>query len=154
MTLNAIIKRIQSIALAHKQVRSFYKGLASDFLTDHTREYPAVLLQDSGGTVNLKNREVVLTYKLFVVDLVHVSEDTKANEQDAHSDMISVALDILAQMNHPGYQDWRISASNNLQLVVEEDNDMYAGCALSISISTMYTQNVCAAPTNEINCQE
>jgi hypothetical protein len=154
VTLNAIIKRIQSIAVAHKQVRSFYKGLASDFLADRTREYPAVLLQDSGGSVNLKNREVVLTYKLFVVDLVHVSSDAKENEQDTHSDMISVVCDILAQMNHPSYQDWRISPSNNLQLVVEEENDMYAGCVLSISISTMYTQNVCAVPTNEINCQE
>jgi hypothetical protein len=147
VTLNSIIARISTIALAHKQVKRFYKGLATDFLTDKTNIYPAVLLQDGGGVISLKDHSVSMRYKIFFVDLVHVSEDAKDNEPDVHSDMISIAMDLLAQMNHPQYNDWRISTDNNMQLLVEENDDLYAGVVVDITIKTMYTQNVCAVPT-------
>lgn len=150
MTYNNIIARIKNIALAHKQVKSFYKGLVSDFLTDKTTLYAAVFLQDNGGTISLSGHATTINFKLYFVDLVHVAADTKDNEQDVHSDMISVAQDILAQLNHPSYNDWIISPDNNLQLLVEDDGDMFAGCSLDISISFVYTQNVCGVPTTKI----
>lgn len=150
MTLNQIISRVRSIALAHKQVRTFKYGLVTDQLSEKTLEYPAVFLQDNGGTISLRRHTTTINYKLFFVDLVHVSQDTKTNETDVHSDMISVAMDILAQLNHGIYTDWRISNDNNLQLVVEQDGDMHAGVVVDVTISTIYTQNTCAAPMNEI----
>lgn len=148
MTLNQVIKRIESLSLGHKQVRTFKKGLVSDFLADKTTKYPAVFLQDFGGTISLTGHATTLNYKLFIIDLVHVSEDTKDNEQDVHSDMVSVAMDLLAQMNNSLYDDWRISPDNNLQLVVETDGDMYAGVVIDFSVRIMYEQNICVIPTD------
>lgn len=148
MTLNNVIQRIKSLALGHKQVRSFYQGLVTDFLTDKTTKYPAVFLQDNGGSISLSGHATTLSYRLFLMDLVHVSEESKQNEQDVQSDMVSIAMDLLAQMNNGQYSDWIISADNNLQLVVENDGDMHAGCILDISIRIMFEQNICQIPTD------
>lgn len=147
MTFNAVIRRIRLLALAHKQIRTFKRGLAADFLTDHTTKYPAVFLQDSAGTINTSSHSTTLNFRMFFVDLVHVSEETKENEQDVLSDMISIAMDLLAQMNAGGFSDWRMSTNNTLQLLVEGDGDMYAGCYVDFSLSIMFKQNVCVIPT-------
>jgi hypothetical protein len=148
MTLNQVIQRIRNLSLGHKQVRTFKKGLVSDFLADKTTKYPAVFLQDLGGSISLTGHATTLLYKFFIMDLVHVSEDTKDNEQDVHSDMVSIAMDLLAQMNNSLYHDWRISPDNNLQLVVENDGDMFAGVVVDFSVRIMYEQNICVVPTD------
>jgi hypothetical protein len=147
MTLNQVVNRIKTLSLGHKQVLTFKKGLVSDFFTDKTTRYPAVCLQDFGGTISLTGHATTLNYKLFIVDLVHVSDETKDNEQDVHSDMVSIAMDLLAQMNHNLYDDWRISPDNNLQLFVEQDGDMYAGCVIDFTVRIKFEQNVCQVPT-------
>jgi len=123
----------------------------TDFLADKTTKYPAVFLQDNGGKISLSGHATTLNYRLFLMDLVHVSEDSKQNEQDVQSDMVSIAMDLLAQMNNGAYSDWIVSADNNLQLVVENDNDMHAGCIVDISIRIMYQQNICQIPTDITN---
>lgn len=151
MTLNQVINRIKSLALGHQQVRTFKKGLVSDFLTDKTTKYPAVFLQDVGGNISLIGHATTLTYRLFFVDLVHVSQDTNDNEQDVHSDMVSIAMDLLAQMNNSSYDDWRISTDNTLQLLVENDGDMFAGAVVDVSVRIMYEQNICQIPSDILN---
>lgn len=134
--------------LAHKQVRSYRKGLVSDFFADQTALYPAVCLQDTGGGVSLSGHQATLNYRLFILDLVHVSADAKSNEDDVLSDTLSILLDLLAQMNSGNYNDWKISADNNVQFLVENENDMQAGCVVDITISFIYSQNVCQVPTD------
>jgi hypothetical protein len=147
MTLNQVISRIRAISLAHKQVRNFYQGLVSDFLTDKTTLYPSLFLQDNGGKISPGSHSTTFSFKMYLLDLVNVSEDSKTNEQDVQSDMVSVAEDVLAQMNNPNYNDWVISIDNNLQLLVENDNDLLSGCVVDFSVRVMYPQNVCQVPT-------
>lgn len=148
LTLNQVLKRIENLTLAHKQVRTFSKGLVTDFFIDKTTKYPAVCLQDNGGTINLTGHATTLSYRMFLLDLVHVSEDSKQNEQDVQSDMVSIAQDLLAQMSYPGFDDWAISSGNQLQLLVEHDNDLIAGCYFDFSARIMYERNVCQVPTS------
>lgn len=148
MTLNQVVARIKSLSLGHRQVRSFRKGLVSNFFTDKTAKYPAVCLQDQGGSISLTGHATTLNYRLFILDLVHVSQDAKTNEEDVLSDMASIAMDLLAQMNNGNYDDWKISSDNNLQLVVEAENDMPAGCVIDFSVRIMYEQNICQVPTD------
>lgn len=147
LTLNQVQKRIESLTLAHKQVRTYKQGLVSDFFTDKTTKYPAACLQDISGVISLSGHSTSLSYRMFLLDLVHVSEDSKQNEQDVQSDMVSIAQDLLAQMSFPGYDDWAISSDNQLQLLVENDNDLIAGCYFDFSVRTMYARNVCQVPT-------
>lgn len=148
MTLNQIVQRIKSLALGHKQVRDFRKGLVTDFFDDKTAKYPAVCLQDNSGVISLAGHAATLNYRMFIADLVHVSEDTKLNEQDVHSDMVSIAMDLLAQMNNGNYDDWKISTDNSVNLFSENEGDMQAGCVIDFTVSFMYTQNICQVPTD------
>lgn len=148
MTLNQIVQRIRSLSLGHKQVRSFSKGLVTDFFADKTTKYPAVCLQDQGGNISLSGHAATINYRLFISDLVHVSQDTKSNEEDVLSDMVSIAMDLLAQFNNGNYDDWKISADNSLNFFVESENDGHAGCVIDLSIRFMYTQNICQIPTD------
>lgn len=148
MTLNQVLNRIKQLALAHKQVRNFSHGLVGDFLTDKTTLYPSAFLQDTGGSLSLAGKALTLGYRMFLCDLVHVSEDTKGNEQDAQSDMLLIMMDLLAQMSFPAFDDWAISTENQVQLFVEEENDQYAGCYIDFTIRTMFTQNVCQVPSD------
>jgi len=147
LTLNQVQKRIESLTMAHKQVRTYKQGLVSDFFDNKTTKYPAVCLQDNGGSISLSGHATTLSYRMFLLDMVHVSEESKQNEQDVQSDMISIAQDLLAQMSYPGFDDWIISADNQLQLLVEQDNDLIAGCYFDFSIRIMYERNVCQVPT-------
>lgn len=148
MTLNQVIKRIELLALGHKQIRSFKKGLVSDFFADKTSLYPAVCLQDLGGNISLTGHATTLNFRMFILDLVHVSQDTKINETEVLSDTVSIAMDLLAQMNNGNYDDWKISADNSLQLVVEAENDMPAGCVIDFTVAIIYEQNICQIPTD------
>lgn len=146
MTLNTVIQRLKEIVLAHQQVRAFYFG--RDFSVDKAQSYPAVWLQSNGGTVSLSGRETVFNFRMMFLDRAQHSKDADRNEVDVQSDMIRIAQDILAQLNHGGYTDWRISQSLNMELVVESGTDYTAGCYVDVNIAIMYKQNVCAIPTN------
>lgn len=148
MTLNQIVNRIRSLSLGHKQIRSFSKGLVSDFFADKTTKYPAVCLQDQGGSISLGGHATTVNYRLFISDFVHVSADAKTNEEDVLSDMVSIAMDLLAQFNNGNYDDWKISTDNSLNFFVENENDMHAGCVIDLSIRFMYTQNICQVPSD------
>lgn len=153
MTLNQVINRIKALALAHKQVRNFYQGLVSDFLTDKTTNYPSVFLQDNGGKISTAGHATTLSYRMFLLDLVNVSENGNQNSQDVQSDMILVAMDLVAQMNAGMFDDWALSTDNTLQLIYEDKDDVVAGVVLDFSLRIMFTQDLCQIPTtfeNEI----
>ncbi len=147
MTYNQVLKRIETIVRAHKQVRHFGRGLLTDFLSDKTISYAAVFLEDGGASINPGSNTASFSFRMRFADLVHVSGDTKENELDVLSDMFSVAMDIIAQLSYPGYNDWRVSLTNNMQSLVEQDGDMYAGWYVDMQIAIMYSQNVCQVPT-------
>lgn len=150
MTLNQIISRIREISLAHKQVRNFYFGAPTDFLTDKTTRYASSFLQDTESSIDVLGKQVTFGFKLFMLDLVHVAADSKQNELDVQSDMVSVVLDLIAEMNHSLYTDWKISASNPLLILREEFDDLVAGAAVDFSISVPYPLDTCAVPTDAL----
>ncbi len=150
MTLNQVIRRLELICVAHKQVRNFYYGLPTDFLTEKTTRYASAFLQDTPGSLELGTKTQLFGFKLFLLDLVHVSEGTKQNERDVQSDMLSVIKDLAAEFNHSSYTDWKLSLSNPVTLVSEGFDDMVAGATIDISISTPYEQDVCAVPTEPL----
>jgi hypothetical protein len=146
MTLNQIITRLRTIALSHRQVRRFKTGLTADLFADHTAKYPACCLQYTTGRISVGF--VTFVFRLHVVDLVHVSQDTKDNEDDVLSDTISIIMDIVAQINAGNYNDWKIGFSQNFTAEKEEDGDMFAGWFIDFEISTPYTQDICAIPSD------
>lgn len=151
MTLNAIIYRLKQITLAHKQLRNFYYGITGDEDTDKTLRYPSAFLFDSPGSYEVSGKTLTVGFKLDLCDLVHVSEKSKQNEQDVISDMLSIAGDLLAELNHSSYTDWKVSLSNTIDTFRENRGDMVAGVTLSFSVSVPYGLDTCAVPTELVD---
>ncbi len=148
LTLNQVQARIKQIVLAHKMVRSYeQKGVIAEFDNSHTPKYIRVELLTQPGIISLSGHSVQFGFKMFIEDLVNVSSDTANNEWDVVSDCTGVGLDILAQMNNSFYDDWNVSASNNIQYYFDEKKDRVAGITIDFTVSTIYEQNICAVPT-------
>lgn len=151
LTLNQIIKRIRTITLAHKQIRNFYFGSPTDFLTDKTTRYASAFLQDTPGTIDVLAKTFTIGFRLWLLDLVNVSENAKENELDVQSDMASIAMDLLAEFDYNGYTDWKVATSGNAELLREALDDMVAGASIDFSISIPWDKNICAVPTNDFD---
>lgn len=150
MTLNQVINRIKILATAHKQLNHFDSpGDITDALNDKTIAYPACLCMDiPGANIDVVGKTVTFALRLFFLDLVNVSQSTKANEQDVQSDMLSIAMDFLAQMDYSGYTDWKINGAAPVIFLVDTENDRLAGVTADINIVTPWTKDICAVPAN------
>lgn len=151
MTLNQVVKRVSTIANAHKQIRNFYFGNAVEFLTVKKTRYTSCFLQDTGIGYDINAKTRTLNFKMYFLDLVHVATETKANEQDVLSDMLSVAEDLISEFNQSQYSDWKVSTGVTGTFVTESLDDMVAGAVLDITIITPFDSNVCVVPTDEID---
>lgn len=146
MTFNQVVLRIKTRSLAHAQIRNFYYGNVSDFLTDRTTQFASCFLQDTPGSINIGQKTTTLNFKMFLLDLVNVSENSKDNELDVQSDMLSVAEDLLSQFDDSVYTDWRISNSSPTVFVRDETPDIVAGVVVDISIEKLFVKDTCAIP--------
>ena len=75
-----------------------------------------------------------------------MSENSKDNELDVQSDMLSVAEDLLSQFDDSVYTDWRISNSSPTVFVRDETPDIVAGVVVDISIEKLFVKDTCAIP--------
>lgn len=155
LTLNQVLQRIKTVVTAHNQVRTYVKGLVPDFTTDQTTKYPAVFLQDGAGSISTSGHSTTLNFRMFFLDLVNIIDNEKTNVSDVQSDMLSVAMDILAELSRPELRLF-ISTDNSIQLLDEGDDtesnaDMPAGCYVDFSVRIVYEQNVCAVPSDVFN---
>lgn len=157
MTLNQVKNRIETIVQAHRQVRSYdAQLLQQDFNNEQKSQYPAVQLRIENGLISPGRHVSTVDFIITFEDLVHVAQDTNQNDWDVVSDMISIAEDIMTQINNPAYNDWRISGDNNFRVIAEDGNDLTAGIELRFTASWMYPQNRCLIPSDlvVINIQD
>lgn len=150
MTLNEVLARIETISNAHRQINRFYYGSAVDFLVNIKDNYPAFLIEDTGGSMSISSKKTSITFKMFFVDLVNVSDDAKSNEVEVLSDMMSIAQDVLALLDDPRYDDWDISPNVTMEFHTEEFDDMVAGVSIDVTIEVDYLVDRCQAPTTGI----
>lgn len=152
-TLRSVSRRISLIVSDHSQMRSFFQNVEADeWLNDKDTLFPAALLLDNGGIISPGGHATTLSFRLFLVDVVNVSEGTKLNELDVQSDMLGVAQDIIAQVNRSGCNDWFPNGDCVFQELADGDNVLYAGIVVDFSVRIVFTQNICAIPTSFTEC--
>ncbi len=151
MTLNQIIKRIETLALSHHQINSFFFGAGEDFDINGEIGYPACFLERRGGVIDRIEHQQFFNFRLYLLDLVPESTDTKGNEQEVLSDMSSVAADLVAMLMATEFQDdWVIGDLSPFTLEVEVLNDLDAGVYLDISIGVEFLADRCQVPADDV----
>lgn len=146
LTYNQILKRIEQLCVHHAQVKSYKYARPTDFITEKTTAYTAAFLQDNDGNLSISSKQQTLNFKLFILDLVNVSEDTLTNLKDVQSDTLSIAKDLIALFNNEDYTDWAIGNECSYQLLFEAFDDLVAGVVVDFSIRVPYLIDKCAVP--------
>ena len=149
MTFNQIKDRLQEIGESHSQVSTFYFGNPEDFFAQKDVTYPAIICEPTGGTINKQQKQTVLSFKLYFLDLVNLSEGTRDNLYEVISDQLSIAQDYIALAdNQNTYNDWYILSSNNLEYYELNYSDACGGVSIDIEIRSAFDINRCQVPLN------
>lgn len=151
LTLNQVINRIKTLALSHRQIRSFYRGAPTDFdilggAGDVT--YPACFCEKLPGSTNRAERYHQYNFRLYFYDLINLSERAEENEQNVLSDMDGVALGLISIMSSYLYQDdWIIVDNSSEESEVYKLGDSVGGSVREIGIRVDFLSDACQEPS-------
>lgn len=151
LTLNQIIKRIETLALSHEQINSFYFGDKVEFDSGADINYPVCFCEQLPGSINRAEHLQRFNFRLYLFDRVLISEDTEGNETEVLSDMSSVAADMAAMLMAYEYEDdWMIDNVIVLSSATEELGDMVSGSVLEIGVSVDFIADRCQVPAVDV----
>lgn len=143
MTLNQLVKTISDLALNHKQIKSVYFGDLADYLSRGVDNvYPSLYYDLTAA--DIAGNTLSLNFSLYFFDRM-LPEET--NETEVLSDMLEVAQDIIAQLNHPNFQ-FDVSQNVTITFFTEDTPDLLAGVQANISIEIPFLQNRCVVPSS------
>jgi len=152
MTLNQVISRLRSIALAHKQINHFYNGNVSEWLSQPGKvQYPACFVEHNSSNISSTGKLLTHNFRIYFLDLVHMVNESGANEDEVLSDMMSVAGDIIALCKDHVYEDdWFVEGLAPMTLYSEKLADYVAGVSMDLPINTYYLTDACAVPASAL----
>lgn len=152
VSLNQLVKKLESLALSHKQIRTFYLGDPHEFLFNGDVDYAACFVELLPGSNNDGTKLKTFNVKAYFLDRVGVSEQTERNETEVLSDMSSVADDYLAMLKY--YQDdWEVS-SGSFTPHTEFLEDMVAGVSIEIGLGVEFLSDRCQVPAEDVTFEE
>jgi len=151
LTLNQIIQRLETLALSHKQIKSFFVGDVADLLSYKDVEYPLCYVNVDAGQVSTSEKKTTFNFKVYFLDLLNVSDKALQNEWELKSDLTSIAQDYIAMVNYSGYsKDWQTDVNYNLQIKTYDMNDVCVGVQVDIAVKTLFANNRCQVPATGI----
>ena len=153
LTLNQIIKRLKTAAESHKQIATFIStDYFEQYMTEPDRiEYPVCVSVIGDPVISRTLKQTDHPFKIYFLDLVNVSSDTKANQQDIYSDMMEVAKDFVALLqNNDWRDDWEIGKDVSVEIIRDGSEDVVCGVSISVNIKTAFTADRCQVPSTAI----
>lgn len=158
LTLNQVIKRLETLALSHKQIKSFYRGAPVDFDIQGgagDNIYPALFCEKLPGSTNRTEHQHQYNFRLHFYDLVNIASGSQENEQEVLSDMDSVGLDFMAMIMSYTYQDiWQIVDNSSEESQVFQLGDLVGGSVREIGIKIDFLADNCQVPAEDVTFNE
>lgn len=150
LTLNQIVKRLQTVALAHKQVKHFYFSDIVEWLANGDVVYPAVFVDMPTGQISKTDKQTYFDFEIWFCDLLNVADRTRENELEVQSDLMSIATDYKAMLEYSEYlKTWTIDEDVAVTYYEEEFlEDVVAAVKLNIRIGVKNDSNRCWVPTD------
>lgn len=141
MTLNQIYSLLKKFADDHLQVNEFGRGPSDDILLKQDQLYPAMwaFMPSSTYSGNALNHRMTIIF----FDLI---SDGKANEVEVQSDMLSVAVDLVAFLNNNPDVDIYIEGDPSFEYFTENFTDLCAGVTLTITLKDPKPLDRCEIP--------
>lgn len=147
MTLNQLIQRLQNLAQSHKQLHDFRFGDVTEWLAGSDIKYPACFIDIANATIDRTNHQSRYQVQIWLCDLINVAQDSRANEVEVFSDLMSIMEDLLALINDPNLQDdWTPGEAAPVQLMKEKFEDWTGAVMTTLDIATDYLSDNCQVP--------
>lgn len=151
LTLNQVIQRIETLALAHKQINHFFVGDPVEFLSNGDVRYPACFLELTGSRVDRGEKQTVYSFRFWLCDLGDIAIDSAQNEIEVQSDLTSMAEDMVAMLGFTEYNDWDIYTPGGIQYFTEKFEDLVVAVAMTIEVGVRFDANRCQAPADSVS---
>ena len=140
MTLNQVQAQLREIATNHQQINTFGWGELPELGKSSDVVYPLMWVVQQPSNVDGNNLR--LRYKIVFADLV--LKDI-SNEDDVLNDQMQIALDVVAQLNHPDYE-WQFENKGSFENFYNEYDDIVTGWVLDCELIIDSPYNRCAIP--------
>ena len=146
MTYNQVIKNLNNIADSHLQINSFFYGYVEDIATSGTIYYP--MMSVTPTPAYFRDKALYLNFTIAFMDLVHKGG---TNVQDVESDMLSVALDIISQLQSSEYGFMLDTNSPRLEPFRDKFADEVTGWSCDLILKLPIGFDRCQIPIETIN---
>lgn len=145
-SLNQLLKRLETIALGHRQINHFYFGDPVEWLSNGEVRYPACFVDVTSSTIAEKQNRFVV--EIWIADLTNVSADARGNETEVMSDLTLIAEDIYSMLRYSGYEDdWTIDETAPLGFFREKFEDWTAAVRMTVGIGINFLSDRCRVPS-------
>ena len=141
ITLNQIIKQIELLATAHKQIKTVNNGPFDLFLENADNVYPACHFDVSSVSLSGKNLSVGVSF-FFMDRVLH----EKTNELDVFSDQLSIAHDIISQLQYDDFP-FQIGTNVPMEMFTDSTPDLLGGVKVDVTFDIPYLSDRCAVPS-------
>ena len=148
MTLNQILQRIKQLAENHPQINYFFVGAADEFLDQQDVTYPALFCElQPNANLDFDAKFLTYNFKIYIFDLLNVSDKALLNQWEVTSDTSSIAQDFLALITDNTFTDWYANSDYNLSIEEYKLQDLCCGVTFDVAIGIPFDANRCQVPT-------
>jgi hypothetical protein len=145
-TLNQLMRELQEIATAHRQIREYFQGDYLDAVSRDAAQYPLMVATLQPGS--LGDGFVQVNIIITIADKYNLQEYRQINE--IHSDCLSICNDIKITM-----QQYRWTEFSDINFTIATDpfiqrsQDMTAGWSMNVSLNVFDDGNWCDLPMDD-----
>jgi hypothetical protein len=143
LTLNQIVKKLETFANAHKQLSgNFLFGQFYDYVANKSEQYPAMIVYLQPN--QLSENTDTYTFQVTICDRLK-KDDT--NEIEVLSDTNLIAKDLITYFkNSPTERDVIINTSVTLNDFSDREDSETAGYFFDLTFRQNFDYNYCAIP--------
>ena len=144
-TLNTLIDYFETFADNHLQIKSFdYESI--DVVDTKESKINGTRLFMTWRPSFWRNGIPTLSFSFFIMDRVDLET---TNLRDVQSDSLSIAHDLLSDINNSDPETWTATlkdSGTSVELFKEKFSSMYAGCIVDVDIVLPQGLDSCSIP--------
>lgn len=145
MTLNGLIKKIQTTATSHALVKYFYFGTPDDYLqmNDVPKHVSILLTLKSAQFIGDRQSQTQVVFSLSVMDWSGIEV---TGQEDLWNDTLLIAHDLLASLKDESVNDFTVDPGIQLTPFNEKFADSLTGWMMDLTFTYDTELDRCAIP--------
>jgi hypothetical protein len=150
LTLKQVIKRLEVLATAHKQINHFLFGDPIEYLTNGEVKYPACFVTLNNGSIEKEEMLTGWSFDILFCDLANTATKSQESELDVLNDLSLIAEDFKALLGWHEYRDWYIASASPIEYLKEEFEDVVLAVKMQVKIERVFDSDRCQVPVGDV----